>query len=567
VLKQESEPGNNDGLAFRVVTSIDIDEDGDVWFGTFKGLTWWDGKTFRNFRMPEGQKPSDPEPKGLVNNVIYGVTHQGPDIWVATTDGTSVYNKMTDTWKTWYLNNSPMEETWCYGISSSPDKIWLAAWGAGLMEYTISKDHWNAYHDPDGSFNVDLLRNDGMLSMMSVSASYDAGAVWTASYFGVTRYDGKDFRDWDQDHGLPSNFVNFVKARGENAWIATDKGLAVYAGDKWYTYARSRGEGDTHGTLTEVGSEGKNGRVFRTASAIPHDFVWGMDFDADGGIWVTTSDGVALAAGEINAHSRETGLRVELVVVDDEADMSAAGDRLVDLIYTHEVNAIIGAINSAVTHVVQMVAAKTHVPMITTTSTDPSITRAGSYYTFRCLPDDLLQGRALADRLFRIDGRRHVALLRQDNRYGKMGGSEIARIAKAKGRPLMSDAFFDGKAERFDREVDALRRAGPDALVIWGLYKPAGLLVKALRDAGLSFPVYGADGMAHPGFLEHAKDAADGVVMTFPFDPCRDDPVTRAFLERFRERFGYEADSFAAHSYDAMMIIWSAIRHPPRALH
>lgn len=278
------------------------------------------------------------------------------------------------------------------------------------------------------------------------------------------------------------------------------------------------------------------------------------------GYGISQRDGVALAAGEINAHSRETGLRVELVVVDDEADMSAAGDRLVDLIYTHEVNAIIGAINSAVTHVVQMVAAKTHVPMITTTSTDPSITRAGSYYTFRCLPDDLLQGRALADRLFRIDGRRHVALLRQDNRYGKMGGSEIARIAKAKGRPLMSDAFFDGKAERFDREVDALRRAGPDALVIWGLYKPAGLLVKALRDAGLSFPVYGADGMAHPGFLEHAKDAADGVVMTFPFDPCRDDPVTRAFLERFRERFGYEADSFAAHSYDAMMIIWSAIR-------
>lgn len=276
-------------------------------------------------------------------------------------------------------------------------------------------------------------------------------------------------------------------------------------------------------------------------------------------------DGVTLAAEELNAQVDAGApgalrLRVELVPVDDRADMSGAGDRLVRLIYEERVHAIVGAINSAVTHVVQMVTAKAHVPMITTTSTDPSITRSGSFYTFRCLADDLLQGRALADRVYDVDGHRRVALLRQDNRYGKMGGAEIARIGRERGAPMVLDLLFDGKAARFDAQIAALRDAAPDALVIWGLYTPGARLVRALRGAGLRFPIYGADGLVHPEFLRLAGDAAEGALVTLPFNPCRDDPITRGFLARFRARFGRQADSFAAHSYDALMLIAAAIR-------
>jgi len=292
VLPVESAPGANDGIAYRVVVSIDVDEDGHAWFGTFKGLTWWDGRKFTNFRMPEGQNPMNPEPKGLINNVVYGVTHLGDEIWIATTDGTSVYNKKTGAWKSWYLDNAPMDEVWCYGISSSPNKIWLAAWGSGLLEYTVDRNHWQAYHDPDKSFTVDLLRNDGILSQMSTASSFSEGYVWVSSYFGVTRYDGKNFRDWDEDHGLPSNFLNSVKAHGKTAWVSSDKGLAGFVNDQWYTYRRVSDDKGTYGTLTIADADGKGGKVYRTETAIPYNFVWQADFDQDGSIWVATSDGL-----------------------------------------------------------------------------------------------------------------------------------------------------------------------------------------------------------------------------------------------------------------------------------
>jgi len=296
----ESAPGAEDGLIYRVVTSVDVDDDGHLWFGTMKGLSWWDGARWHNFRMPEDQKPADPAPRGLVNNVVYGVTHQGGDVWVATTDGTSQFTKATGKWKTWYMNNSPMEETWCYGISASPNKVWLAAWGAGLMEYTVDQGHWQAYHDPDGSFAVDLLRNDGILSQMSTGSSFDQGFVWVSSYFGVTRYDGRDFRDWDEDHGLPSSFVNSVRARGTSGWVATAKGFAGFSNERWYAYRVVEEPGaQPQGTLTVTDGDGKQGQVYRLAAPPPHIFTWWIDFDQAGDIWVGTSNGVGHGTREI----------------------------------------------------------------------------------------------------------------------------------------------------------------------------------------------------------------------------------------------------------------------------
>jgi len=270
-------------------------------------------------------------------------------------------------------------------------------------------------------------------------------------------------------------------------------------------------------------------------------------------------EGVQLAVEQLNAEADRWGRRLELVVVDDEADMSAAGDRVVELVYEDQVNAIIGAINSSVTHVLEMVAAKTRVPFITTTSTDPSITRTGTYWAFRCLADDMLQAKALAARIIDHDGHHRVAVFRQDNRYGKMGGAELMRIAAEQGHPAVVDLLYAKDEQAFADHIAAVREQGPDAIVIWGLYGPSGRLVAALRGAGIEAPIYGADGMVHPAFLDTAGPAAEGCIVTFPYDPCRDSPQTQAFNADYLARFGHAPDSFAAHSYDAMMLLHAAM--------
>ena len=51
---------------------------------------------------------------------------------------------------------------------------------------------------------------------------------------------------------------------------------------------------------------------------------------------------------------------------------------------------------------------------------------------------------------------------------------------------------------------------------------------------------------------------AEGVVCTYPWNPERQDEKLEAFRTAFRERFGDEPETYAAHAYDGMnMFIWA----------
>ncbi|MFC2173034.1 ABC transporter substrate-binding protein [Acidobacteriota bacterium] len=276
---------------------------------------------------------------------------------------------------------------------------------------------------------------------------------------------------------------------------------------------------------------------------------------------ISQLNGVKLAVDEINKYEAlPNNARIELVVADDQAEMARVGNLLIPMIYEDRILALIGCINSACTHVAQMVTVKAHVPMITTTSTDPSLTLSGSPYTFRCLADDLSQGRAIAEFVFKTKGYSRVALINQDNRYGRMGAKTIEEIAKELKRDVPVRATFAGKQKDFTEIVARIKKEKPDAIVIWGLYNGSALLTKALRSADITTPILGSDGLVSPMYIEMAGKAAEGIVVTYPFDADRNDPMTKRFVMAYTKQYGKPPDSFAAHSYDAMYILVRALQ-------
>ena len=51
---------------------------------------------------------------------------------------------------------------------------------------------------------------------------------------------------------------------------------------------------------------------------------------------------------------------------------------------------------------------------------------------------------------------------------------------------------------------------------------------------------------------------AEGVICGFPWNPERKDPKLDAYRKSFRDSFGVEADTYAAHAYDGMnMLMWA----------
>ncbi len=270
--------------------------------------------------------------------------------------------------------------------------------------------------------------------------------------------------------------------------------------------------------------------------------------------------GADMAADEINRAGGLLGRPLELVYRDDRNDMGENGHQTVKMLFDDKVWAIIGSVHSGCTHVAARVTLKAETPQLTTVSTDPTVQMIGSPWMFRCLADDKAQGTAIANVVFDRQKLLRVGLFQQKNRYGKMGGKTIAQIAEHRGKPLAFKSFFNSGQTDFSEQVQVAKNANIDGIIIWGLYQEAGLLVKALREAGITAQIFGADGMVSPGFIRIAGRAADNVIVTYPFDDTNPAPATQKFIADFERRYGHRPDSFAAHAYDAVYLMARAIR-------
>lgn len=272
-----------DGLAHRAVLGLAVDKrTGDVWAATMGGLS----------RISAGRIDSYTQlNSGLSNDVVYSVSVLNDEVWTATAAGASRFNTKTGQWSLFNERNTPMYEIWTYNVTATPEKVYYAVWGGGVLEYDVKTERWKDYNDPDGETEVVVFKDQGLIHEITTSVSYVDKILWVATYFGDSRYDGRNWHNFlTKDSGLPSNFTNQVKAIDANrAWFSTDKGLAFYDGTNWAVY-RPALENGAPEMLVRDGS-GKTTPVPVT-TAPAHNYILGVDFQGDD-IWVATAKGLS----------------------------------------------------------------------------------------------------------------------------------------------------------------------------------------------------------------------------------------------------------------------------------
>jgi ligand-binding sensor domain-containing protein len=272
-----------DGLAHRAVLWVTVDpRTGDVWAATMGGLSRFSAGRFDTYTQLNS---------GLPNDVVYGAAVQGDNVWVATAAGGGRLDTRTGQWHHFNERNTPMYEIWTYAVTAREDKVYYAVWGGGVLEYDVKTGRWKDYNDPDGETEMVLYKDQGLIHEITTSVSYTGKIVWVATYFGASRYDGRNWHNFlDKDSGLPSNFLNQVKAVDDNrAWFSTDKGLAYYDGASWAVYRPALGTGAPEMLVRDAAGEVARVPVDTAPS---HNYILGMDFQGDD-IWVATAKGLS----------------------------------------------------------------------------------------------------------------------------------------------------------------------------------------------------------------------------------------------------------------------------------
>jgi len=279
--------------------------------------------------------------------------------------------------------------------------------------------------------------------------------------------------------------------------------------------------------------------------------------------------GAQMAIDEANARGGWRGiLPYELVLkndpveqVDDTWMWGPVGSNVVDLIWKDKVWALFTTISSENSHILIRIALKAELPIMGTADTDPTFVETKIPWLFRCISDDRLQCYILAKYAYEKLGLKHIAIIRVNDRYGRVGVKEFREASRRLGRPVLFEVRYPRMSTDFSAQLARLEAARNivDGVLAWGNDYETAHLVKKLRERGFDIPIFCSDRVITERFLKIAGPAAEGVIASCPWDPTSDDPVYLEFKKRYEERYGVPPETYAAHAYDGMNMLIQAI--------
>lgn len=272
-----------------------------------------------------------------------------------------------------------------------------------------------------------------------------------------------------------------------------------------------------------------------------------------------TREGVVLAFEEANRTRQPGELPFELVELEGIAQWGGAANLAADFADL-KVLGFLGTIDGAEAHVALRVTLKTEIVMVNTSDPDPTLTETQIPWLIRVLPDHRIEEATLADLIVRQHGCKRIAVLREGDRYGRLGVHTFLNFARRLGAPAAQELLFQPGKDNIPHQIAAIKEADPDAIFFIGEPTDVGRFAKQFRAAGIKARFYGADLLMEDRFLEEAGDAAEGTTFTYFFDPSRDDPLWTAFVKRFQERWGHAPDALAAYAYDGAQIMLHGIQ-------
>ncbi len=270
--------------------------------------------------------------------------------------------------------------------------------------------------------------------------------------------------------------------------------------------------------------------------------------------------GAELAVNEVNQQGGIDGRPVALVIRDDSAQAEVAVRIAQDFVDTPALVAVIGHLNSTATLAAAPVynRARTPVAAISPSASSPAITTAGPF-TFRICPDDGVHGARLAVWATEGTRARAVAVIYQNDDYGRGVRTSFAQSFTALGGTVVAEDPYVDELTRFEPYLRrAQQRGGFDGVLIAGTRLGAEQVLQALDSLGVKPLVFGGDGLV--GLESSNLVDPEGTYISTAYLPDRPGVPNESFIAAYREAYpDHLPDHRGAGAYDIVHLLAQAI--------
>ena len=304
------------------------------------------------------------------------------------------------------------------------------------------------------------------------------------------------------------------------------------------------------------------GTTLFAAPALAEDFVIGVTAAQSG--WLATYDqpsyaGFKFCIDEINAKGGLGGTYKAVIDVRDTRSDTAEAVKVAQEFADKKVNFIVSPADGDPTMAMGQITSPAGIPTMTFAGTAPVLTSVGEF-VFGSYPGDNQQAAVLGAYAAELGYKTAWLLKSPDSSYTMKGPEYFGQVFEAKGGKVTGEGSYTLNQPDFSAIVTTIKALDPqpDVIATWAWEPDFPAFIKALRGAGVTTPVMGADVLDTPT-VRGLGEVVNGIVHTSGGYP---EPGSKHedFNKRFKAATGTDADTnYVVNGCDIALMIDAAV--------
>ena len=196
--------------------------------------------------------------------------------------------------------------------------------------------------------------------------------------------------------------------------------------------------------------------------------------------------GILAAFAEENGTGGVAGRRLELVSRDDGYEPTQSVDATRALINENKVFALLGAVGTPTTLATEPIATENGIPFIGPLTGAEFLRGADKSAVVNVRASYFQETEALVERLTKDRGVSRIAILYQNDAFGRAGLAGVQRALDKRKMELVSEGVFERNTTAVKMALLAIRRGNPEAVIMIGPYQPCATFVKLARQVRMN---------------------------------------------------------------------------------
>lgn len=268
--------------------------------------------------------------------------------------------------------------------------------------------------------------------------------------------------------------------------------------------------------------------------------------------------GATLAVKKANENGGVNGMPVRMIVKSMEGPWGTGSKQAVNLIWEHEVWALLGSHDGRNSHLVEQASAKSIVPFVSAWSSDPTLSQAFIPWFFNCVPNDDQQAETLITQIYSNKQYTSVAVI-SDNTYdSNQALKSFIKYCDLRQKNKPSSFNYDNYSRESDLISDVIQVKA--RFIILFCRPEASLSVaRLIKESKLMIPVYGSLLIMNENRLSENEMTELEQLVQIPVGNWSEKKYAE-FQKAFLADYGRKPGVAASFAFDGMNVLIEAIR-------